>query len=121
MKSAREVIYEAEHAKAARWARALIWGSGGAWALAIYYVAFRLWWAELAAVWGGDGDSAPGLLVIGAFLAATLVVLYLLVNQRELVRQKAHAAGLAALEQLDQREKVVSAVGAPAQGSTGES
>jgi hypothetical protein len=118
VKSTREMIYEAERAKAARWARTLIWGSGGAWALAIP-TAIRLWWPEVTGV--EFDDPSASLLVIGGFLAATVVVFYLLVNQRELVRRKAHAAGLAALDQLDQRERVVSAVGASVHDGTGES
>ena len=123
VKPTREMIYQAEYAKAARWARTLIWGSGGACALAVYTVGFHLWWLELrnwVAVYDRI-DPLPGLLMIGGFMAATLVVFYLLVNQRELVRQKAHAAGLAALDELDQRERVVNAAGLSAHHGTGES
>ena len=114
---ARAAIYDVECAKAARWARTLIFGSAAAWVAAVgtaivnprpVFVTF-------------DVPTPISYLadpfLFAAFLVATLVVFYLVVNQRELIQKRAHASGAAAVRRFDLREETVGTTGSAHDGT----
>lgn len=106
----RAKVYETERARAARWARTLIWASGGAWALftAFMFTAESMGGSVVASSFGPPGaEYLSNLLLVIAYLIATLAAFYLMVNQRELVEKRADASGFAAVSRFDHREEVL--------------
>ena len=111
----RAEIYETERANAARWARRLIWGGAGLWAVTVaalvipinlsYFIPINTSYARTFQ----DNSSSylSNLLLVIAFLVATLVVFYLVVHQRELVEGRADASGFDAVSRFDRREAVL--------------
>lgn len=112
---ARAEIYDVECAKAARWARTLIFGSAAAWVAAVGTAVVNSQPVVMTFDLPPPISYLADPFLFAAFLVATLVVFYLVVNQRELIQKRAHASGAAAVRRFDRREEVLGAAGS-AQG-----
>ncbi|HEU4557174.1 MAG TPA: hypothetical protein VFS20_04965 [Longimicrobium sp.] len=106
-RAVRAEIFEAERAKAARWARMLIWGCAALWGVTAI-LPFTPLGLRVPDVLTFQAIDYSGDLLVGIMLlVATLAVFYLMVNQRELVEKRADASGFAAVSRFDHREEIL--------------